>query len=138
MKYCIKITTFDKRQFYLDSKDFSKVIKHKGIVFESLRKVKFNNQKVLDLKDIARAISDHTFTYSKNKNNDNLSEDIKNYILKSFEQKNFLNFNGLKQRFKDYDVTTSNLYNYLNNIKKIYKKRGREIKRIKSGVFKLF
>jgi len=138
MKFCIKIKTFDERYLYVGPDDLKTIFVFKGIIFDSLRKVKFNDQKIININDLSIALSDHTFSHNRSKINDHLSEDIKNYILNSFEKKNILNFNGLKERFKDYDVTTSNLYNYLNNIKKIYKKKGREIKRVKSGIFKLF
>lgn len=137
--YCLKITTFDKRELYTNFKNYKKICLFKNKIYEKLSKVRYKKQIILSIKSLSLAISDHTFDYkkSKKKNNDNLSRDIKKYIIKSFEKNNLLNFNNLKNKFKDYDVTTANLYNYLNNVKKIYKKDGKEIKRVKSGIFKM-
>jgi hypothetical protein len=137
-KYCLKIKTFDERSVYLNFNNYSKVSKFKNILFKEITKVVFKGQKTLSLKNLSAAIADHTFNDKKiSKKNDNLSDDIKSYIMKSFEKDSFLNFNNLKNKFKDYDVTTANLYNYLNNIKKLYKKDGKEIKRVRSGIFKI-
>jgi hypothetical protein len=138
MIHCLKIKTFDKRILYTNFKNYKKIILLKNIIYKQVSKVKYRRQVLLSLKNLALAITDQTFNDKKIlKRNNNLSNDIKNYIIKSFEKDTFLNFNNLKNKFKDYDVTTANLYNYLNNIKKIYKKDGKEIKRIKSGIFKI-
>lgn len=139
IKHCLKIMTLDKRFFYTEIKNYKKIINSKNCVYKRICKVLFRGQKLLSIKNLSVAIADHTFNDKKikKKNNDNLSNDIKEYIIDSFEKNNFLNFNNLKNKFKDYDVTTANLYNYLNNVKKIYKKDGKEIKRIKSGIFKI-
>jgi hypothetical protein len=137
-KYCLRIKTFDGRSLYINFNNYSKIVKFKKILFKDLAKVVFKGQKILSFKNLSAAIADHTFNDRKiSKKNDNLSNDIKSYIMKSFEKDSFLNFNNLKNKFKDYDVTTANLYNYLNNIKKLYKKDGKEIKRIRSGIFKI-
>lgn len=137
--YCLKITTFDKRELYTNLKYYKKIKNFKNSLYFKISKVVYKKQSLLSLKNLSLAISDHTFNESKikKKNNNNLSNDIKEYIVNSFEKNNFLNFNKLKNKFKDYDVTTANLYNYLNNIKKTYKKDGKEIKRIKTGIFKI-
>ena len=137
-KYCLKIKTFDERSVYLNFNNYSKVSKFKNILFKEITKVIFKGQKTLSLKNLSAAIADHSFNDTKiSKKIDNLSDDIKSYIMSSFEKDSFLNFNNLKNKFKDYDVTTANLYNYLNNIKKLYKKDGKEIKRVRSGIFKI-
>lgn len=135
---CLKIITFDKRSIYTDIKNYKKIISFKNCLYKQISKVKYNGQILLSFKNLAIAISDHTFNDKKIiKRNNNLSSEIKDYIINSFEKNNFLNFKNLKNKFKDSDVTTANLYNYLNNVKKIYKKDGKEIKRIKSGIFKI-
>lgn len=137
-KYCLRIKTFDERSIYTSFNNYSKIAKYKKILIKEISKVLFKEQKILSLKNLSSAVADHTFNDNKiSKKNDNLSDDIKTYIMKSFETNRFLNFNNLKDKFKDYDVTTANLYNYLNNIKKLYKKDGKEIKRIRSGIFKI-
>lgn len=138
INYCLKIRTFDKRNIHTDIKNYKKIEQYKNCLYKQISKVKYNGQILLSLKNLAAAISDHTFNDKKIiKKNNNLSNEIKKYIMDSFEKNNFLNFKNLKNKFKDCDVTTANLYNYLNNIKKIYKKDGKEIKRIKSGIFKI-
>jgi|694.fasta_scaffold12311_21 hypothetical protein len=138
INYCLKIKTFDNRNFYTDIKNYKKIISYKNCLYKQISKVRYEEQILLSLKNLAIAITDNTFNDKKIiKKNINLSNEIKNYIKDSFEKNSFLNFKNLKDKFKDCDVTTANLYNYLNNIKKIYKKDGKEIKRIKSGIFKI-
>lgn len=139
IKHCLKIITLDKRFFYTEIKNYKKISSSKNCIYKRVCKVLYKGQKLLSLKNLASALADHTFNDKKIKKkiNNNLSNDIKEYIINSFEKNSFLNFNNLKNKFKDYDVTTANLYNYLNNVKKIYKKNGKEIKRIKSGIFKI-
>jgi hypothetical protein len=138
INYCLKIKTFDNRSFYTDFKNYKKIKSYKNCLYKQLSRVKYNEQILLSLKNLATAIADNSFNDKKIiKKNINLSNEIKKYIIESFEKNNFLNFKNLKDKFKDCDVTTANLYNYLNNIKKVYKKDGKEIKRIQSGIFKI-
>ena len=138
IKNCIKIRTFDKRNIFTLCSHYKELKEYEKILFSKIEKIEYNNQVILSIKHILIALSDHTFNENKIfKTNKNISENIKKYINKSFEQNKFLNFNKLKSKFEKYGVTKANLYNYLNNVKKIYQKDGKQIKRVKSGIFKL-
>ena len=138
IKNCIKIRTFDKRNIFTLCSHYKELKEYEKVLFSKIEKTTYNNQVILSIKHILIALSDHTFNENKIfKTNKNVSEDIKKYINKSFEKNKVLNFNKMKNKFEKYGVTKANLYNYLNNVKKLYQKDGKQIKRIKSGIFKL-
>jgi hypothetical protein len=130
---CIKIITIDGRTYYTDFK-YIKIIEKIKILIKNYKIIENKNQKIINIKNIIKLICSHTLQ-EKTLNNTNLSKEIKNYIKSSFEKKKTLNFLDLKKKFSKYK--NINLYNHLNQIKKIYKKNGIEIKRVKTGIFKL-
>jgi hypothetical protein len=132
---CIKILTLDDRIYYTNYSNIKNIKKLK-IIIKNYRIVKYKNQEILKIEQIIKVICSHTLN-QKNSINNNISNKIKNFIKDSFEKNKILNFIELKKKFSKYNIKNINLYNHLNQVKKIYKKAGKEIKRTKTGIFEL-
>lgn len=135
---CIKVKTFNNRIYYTEYKNIKNIKKIQNILIKNNKIVKYENQDILNINQLIKAICNHSYN-PKEKNTIELdvSKRIKKFINKSFEKNKKLNFLELKKRFAKYNIKNINLYNHLNQIKKIYKKNGKEIKRTKSGIFEL-
>jgi hypothetical protein len=132
---CIKIKTFDNRVYYSQYSNIKKIKKFNFLI-KSYKTIVFKNYNLLKLKILIKAICSETLM-QKNLINKNISDEIKEFIKNSFEKNKKLNFIELKNKFSKYNIKNINLYNHLNQIKKMYKKLGKEIKRTKTGVFEL-
>jgi hypothetical protein len=132
---CIKIKTFDERVYYTNINNIEKIKKIKFLI-KNKKIIIYKNYNLLKIKTLIKAICSETLI-QKNTINKSLSEEIKKFIQNSFEKNRKLNFLDLKNKFSKYNIKNINLYNHLNQIKKIYKKLGKEIKRTKTGVFEL-
>jgi len=132
---CIKITTLDDRVYYTAYNNIKNIKKLK-IIIKNYSIVKLKNQEIIKLEEIIKVICSPTLN-QKNSINNSVSKKIKKFIKNSFEKNKTLNFLELKKKFSKYNIKNINLYNHLNQIKKLYKKAGREIKRTKIGMFEL-
>lgn len=132
---CIKVTTLDNRNYYTSYSNIKKIKKIK-LLIKNYKSVILKNQRLLKSELLIKAICSGTLL-ERSTINKNVSKQIKNFIENSFEKNKTLNFLELKKKFSKYNIKNINLYNHLNQIKKIYKKSGREIKRIKTGIFEL-
>jgi hypothetical protein len=132
---CIKIKTFDNRIYYSQYSNIKKIKKFNFLI-KNYKTVVFKDYNLLKIKNLIKAICSETLM-QKNLINKNISDEIKEFIKNSFEKNKKLNFIELKNKFSKYNIKNINLYNHLNQIKKVYKKLGKEIKRTKTGVFEL-
>jgi hypothetical protein len=132
---CVKVKTFDDRIYYSKFSDIIKIKKFEFLI-KSYKVINFKNYKLLSIKNLVKAICSEALI-QKNIVNKNISKEIKEFIKNSFEKNKKLSFMELKNKFSKYNIKNINLYNHLNQIKKIYKKIGKEIKRTKIGVFEL-
>lgn len=132
---CIKITTLDERNYYTSYNNIKNIKKLK-IIIKKYRIVKLKDQEILNLNQIIKLICSYSLN-QKNTIDDGVSNKIKSFIKDSFEKNKALNFMDLKRKFSKYNIKNINLYNHLNQIKKIYKKAGYNIKRTKTGFFEL-
>lgn len=132
---CIKIRTFDNRIYYSQYSNIKKIKKFNFLI-KSYKTILFKNYNLLKIKSLIKAICSDTLI-QKNLINKDISDEIKDFIKDSFEKNKKLNFIELKNKFSKYNIKNINLYNHLNQVKKTYKKLGKEIKRTKTGVFEL-
>lgn len=138
IKKCVKILTFNNRIYYTKYKNIKNIKKLKNIIIKNYKIVKYKNQEILSMIQMVKAVCNHAYnSKEKSINEIDISKKIKTFINKSFETNKKLNFIELKKKFSKYNIKNINLYNHLNQIKKIYKKNGIEIKRTKTGIFEL-
>lgn len=158
---CILLKTKDKRKFFTFKRNLNYLIEFTNFFKAEIEFVKLESGEVLDLEELASAISnpdysaDYGFDKLKNAKTIQIGSDlwkedkkkksrkerirragiIRNHIRKEFEKGNKVELSKVKSRYKRYELSSACFSSHISTVKKQMEKQGFYIKKVGAGKY---
>lgn len=146
-KKCLLIETKDKRKFFTEEKNLKQLTEFSKTFDVKMSLVETEEGNILKLEDLAVAICDSIYEKKEEKYQivkeisretiRNRAEKISAYILKRFEKNQIVSLSDLREKFKEYNLTSAALCNHISRIKNELEQEGIKFTKVGAGKYKV-
>jgi hypothetical protein len=151
------LKTTDQRCFFTHKNNYPQLVEFARSCDAEISIVKAQNVKILDLPELAKSICNHgqqaelpqyelvevkvpTLPPLKNRSRSNLlmqANIVSSYVKKKLLNSKIVSLTDLENKFSDFGLSKSTLYNHLARVRNELKEEGYEVSKIKPGTYRM-